>query len=715
MSRRLSTRSPSNMQKPVILTVLITLTLCAPAFGYIGPGAGFAVLGSFMVFFLAMLSAIATLFTWPIRWVVRGVRGRRAFSRSRVKRVVVLGIDGMDPSLTEKYMAEGQLPHLSKLAEMGCYTKLRTTIPAMTPVAWSTFLTGCNPGKHNIFDFLDVDRRNYMPTLSSVHIGGSTRTIKLGKYLIPIGKPDMRLLRKGKPFWATLGEHGIFSNVIRMPITFPPEGFRGTLLSGMCVPDLRGTQGTFSYYTTKDAKESIYEGGEQHHVTREGNMIHARLVGPPNGMRVDNTPMQIPFTIRFNGKPDTAKLTICGYTHLLKKGEYTSWVKFHFKAAPGSKVNGICQFLLLNTEPDFELYVTPLQIDPEKPAMPISHPAVFSTYLSKLQGPFATMGLAEDTWAHNERILDDSAFLHQSIEADEEREVMFFDALDKVKRGMVACVFDGQDRVQHMFWRYIDESHPAHEGFGETKLKNAITEQFQRMDNLVGKTMAECDDPDTLLLVISDHGCKSFRHGVDLNRWLIDNGYLTLKEPANGRKYLSTVDWSKTKAYAMGLTGIFLNIADRESQGIVQEGVEANALRRELCERLSGLVDDRNSSVAINKVFNARECYVGPYVDRAPDVIIGYNEGYRVSWETAIGEITDNLFLDNKKAWSGDHCIDPRLAPGVMFSNRRIDGDLPHIMDLAPTILDLFGVAVPTHMDGKPLQVHEPEKLGAAN
>jgi predicted AlkP superfamily phosphohydrolase/phosphomutase len=680
--------------------------LAAPAQAYIGPGAGFAIASSLFVILWTMLLAFLTFLIWPIRWVIRSIRGRQAYARSRVKRVVVLGLDGMEPTLVEQYMAEGRLPNLSKLAKHGTYKRLATTIPAMTPVAWSTFMTGCNPGKHNIFDFLSVDRRNYLPMLSSVHIGGATRTLKVGKYVIPLGKPDIRLLRKGKPFWTTLGEHGIFSTIVRMPITFPPERFRGVLLSAMCVPDIRGTQGTFSYYTTRTAKENIYTGGEQVHVQFDGDRIRSHLVGPPNSMRTDNAVMTAPFTITLGDQKDTAELSLCGEKHTLKTGEYTPWLGVNFKVAPGVKVHAICQFLLLATKPEFELYVSPLQLDPEKPAMPISHPAVYSTYLAKSQGPFATMGLAEDTWAHNERILHDPTFLHQCVEADEEREVMFFDALEKTQRGFVACVFDGTDRVQHMFWRYLDPRHPAREGFGGNRLPDAIRDHFERMDTLVGKTMAKCDEDGSLLFVISDHGCKSFRRGVDLNRWLIDNGYMKLKEPANGRKYLATVDWSQTRAYALGLTGIFLNIQGRERHGIVKPGSEAAAVREELCKKLGGLVDSEHKTVAVNTCWNAMTCYVGPYKENAPDVIVGYNEGYRVAWEAAIGDVTQHVFSDNKKAWSGDHCIDPRLAAGVMFCNRKVTCEAPHIADFAPTILDLFGVDAPENMDGKRMDVN---------
>jgi len=704
-SRTNQTPTPIGAVLVLAAAVLAVIVPAARAEAYIGPGAGFAIASSLLVILWTMLLALLTLLIWPVRWVIRGVKGRRAYAKSRVKRVVVLGLDGMEPTLAEQYMAEGRLPNLSKLAAMGAYARLGSTTPAMTPVAWSTFLTGCNPGKHNVFDFLTVDRRNYLPMLSSVHIGEASRTLRLGKYVIPIGKPDIRMLRKGKPFWKTLGEHGIFSTIVRMPITFPPERFRGVLLSAMCIPDLRGTQGTFSYYTTRSAEENIYTGGEQIHVQRGNGAIRSHLVGPTNGMRADQAKMTAPFTIKLNGRPDTAELNLCGETHTLKKGQYTPWIRFHFKAGLGVKVHGICQFLLLGTEPEFELYVTPLQIDPEKPAMPISHPAVFSTYLAKSQGSFATMGLAEDTWAHNERILQDPGFLHQCVEADQEREVMFFDAMDKTKRGFLACVFDGVDRVQHMFWRYIDPKHPAREGFGDPKLKDAIVEHFERMDALVGRTMERCNDDDTLLLVISDHGCKSFRRGVDLNRWLIDHGYMKLKEPPAGRKYLATVDWSQTRAFALGLTGIYLNVQGRERQGIVKKGAEAAVLREELCRRLTGLVDPQDGSVAINEAYDAWKCYLGPYKENAPDVIVGYNEGYRVSWEAAIGDVTNQVFSDNRKAWSGDHCIDPRLAPGVLFSNRRIKSPSPAIVDLAPTILGLFGVDVPENMDGHALEI----------
>ncbi len=687
----------------VLAGAVFLLSTPSQAFAYIGPGAGFAVGTSLVAFLAAFASGAAAILLWPLRWLFRYLRGRKALARARVKRVVILGLDGMEPTLAEKYMAEGKMPNLSRLAGKGCFKRLATTAPPLSPVAWSTFLTGCNPGKHNVFDFLTRDKRNYLPLLSSVSIRGPARVWKVGRFRIPMGKPDVRLLRKGKPFWNVLGEHGVFSNIIRVPITFPPERFRGVLLSAMCVPDLRGSQGTFSYYSTRKGMTEEYIGGEQIAVTRDGDRIRSHLIGPPDELHEGGEVLRCPFEVRITG-PGRAILEVCGERFDLKSGSYTPWVSVTFKAGAGIKVRGICEFLLLSTDPEFEMYVTPIQIDPDRPAMPISFPSVYSTYLSKSQGKYATLGLAEDTWGLNAKILDDEGFLHQCLETDSEREKMFFDALQKVRRGLCVCVFDGTDRIQHMFWRYIDPKHPARNGDSPHPHPKAIEELYLRMDNLVGRTMAECDRPDTVLMVISDHGFNSFRRGVDLNVWLEENGYLKLLPDGRGRKYLAGVDWSATKAYCLGLAGIWLNVKGREANGIV-EAADADRLRDEISERLTGLHDPERDATAISRAFNAHRIYSGPYTADAPDIIVGYNKDYRVSWEAAIGQPSDRVFHDNTKAWSGDHCIDPKLIPGVLFCNHGIESESARLIDLGPTVLDLFGVDVPAHMDGRPLSI----------
>lgn len=694
----------SKKLKLLLPAVLFLLAMPGQAQAYIGPGAGFAVVGSFLVMFTAILSAVLALFTWPIRYVVRAIRGRHAFTRSRVKKFVILGLDGMDHALTEKFLAEGKLPNLAKLRDRGCFKPLATTLPSISPVAWSSFQTGVNPGKHNIFDFLTRDKKNYQPRLSSVDIRGPRRKISLGKYQFPLGKADIRLLRKGRPFWVTLGEHSIFSSIIRVPVTFPPEKFRGVQLSGMCVPDLRGTQGMFSFYTTKTESNGERTGGENFRVTRKGNRIEAELIGPANPFLKDKSVLKCPFVAAI--RDDRAvDIKINRSSYRLNKGIYTEWIRIDFKAAPGIRIHGICKFLLLSTTPEFELYVTPVNIDPEKPAMPISYPAIYSTYLAKRQGPFATLGLAEDSWALNEKVIIDDSFIQQCINMDEEREKMFFDSLDKVKRGLCVCVFDGTDRIQHTFWRDIDEQHPARRERNIDLQRNAIKELYQRMDVLVGKAMAKCRGKDTVFMIISDHGFNTFRHGVDLNRWLEENGYLKVKNGSRDEKYLAVVDWSQTRAFAIGLAGIFLNIRGRESQGIVNPGAEATQLRDEIAEKLAKLTDPIAKQKAIRQVYNALKIYRGPYKDEAPDLIVGYNRGYRASWETAIGQVTDKIFHDNTKAWSGDHCIDHTFVPGVLFCDRHIETEKPRLVDIGPTVLDMFGITVPRYMDGRALAV----------
>ncbi len=690
----------------LLLSTVLVLVLATPAQAYIGPGAGFALAGSFFSALAAIFSTIILLFTWPIRWLVRAIRGRRALARSRVKRFVILGLDGLDFRLTTKFLGEGKLPHLAALARQGCFKPLATTIPPISPVAWSSFQTGVNPGKHNVFDFLTPDRQTYHPKLSSVEIRPPRRTIDLGKYQWPLGKAGIRLLRKSVPFWRILGQHHIFSAVVRVPITFPPEKLYGVQLSGMCVPDLRGTQGTFSFYSTRPGRGPEQTGGETHRVTRRGKTVEAELVGPANPFRKDGTALKRPFAITIQDEV-SAGLRIEGLEHRLQKGVYSQWIRVAFRAAPGVKVHGVCKFLLLESGAELQCYVTPIHIDPEKPAMPISYPPAYSTYLSKRQGPFGTLGLAEDTWALNEGVLGDETFIQQCLDLDRERESMFFDCLDKVKRGLCVCVFDGSDRLQHTFWRDTDLPATAGEDAQAQTPDRVLQELYCRMDALVGRTMAACHGDRSVLMVISDHGFNSFRRGLDLNRWLELAGYLKVNEALRGEKHLAAIDWSQTRAFAVGLAGIFLNLKGRQSQGSVQPGPEAAALCREIAARLAALTDPENQQPAVKKVYLAADVYRGPYTEAAPDLIVGYQRGYRAAWETAIGHVTKEVFHTNHKAWSGDHCVDHSLVPGVLFCNRKIASEGPRLMDIGPTVLDMFGVALPPYLDGKPLTLAE--------
>jgi len=689
-----------------MLLLAIVLFPCL-AHAYAGPGAGFAVLSSFWAIFVAFLYSFYALMTWPFRQLFRMIRNRNAYGKAKFKRAVILGFDGMDPELADRFMNEGKLPHLANLRGKGTFTRLRTTFPAISPVAWSTFMTGVNPGKHNIYDFLARDTNNYLPFLSSAEIKGPKRHIKIGKYSIPFGKTQITAMRKGTPFWHWLGKAGIFSSVIRVPVTFPPEKFSGVLLSGMCVPDLKGSQGTFCLCTTRSSDDKFREGGVRVPVERRNGVCHSYVPGPDSPLaETAGKEMRVKFEVRPDAGAQQARFIVGSEKFTLKVGEYSDWTTVEFKAGLGFTAHGICRFYLKEVSPEVEVYVSPVNIDPGHPDLPISHPVTYSIYLAKLYGPYATLGLAEDTWALNEHVLDDDAFLAQCYSNHEDRERMLFDALEKTRQGLCTCVFDTTDRVQHMFWRYLDENHPAARDVAHgDKRPNVIPELYQRMDRLIGRVMEQIDDK-TLLLVISDHGFKSFARCMNLNAWLHQNGYLTLKDgKTESGDWFEDVDWSRTRAYTMGLNGLYLNMKGREREGIVEAGAKAEAVKEELRSKLDGLVDPASGRVGITGMFDCDVLYAGPYVDNAPDLIVGYGEGFRASWDSVMGKVTTAIFEDNLKAWSGDHCVDPRLVPGILFSNRKIAIEKPAIVDVAPTVMKLFGLELPSYFDGKPWAV----------
>lgn len=691
------------MTKKRILFVALFLAFALPVSAYIGPGAGFAFLSSFLVLFLTFFLAIFSFLSWPFRFILRLIRGQKAYKKSLIDRLVVLGLDGMDPVLVNKYMDEDKLPHLKKLASEGSYYKLETTIPSISPVAWSSFMTGCHPAKHNIFDFLSRDPKTYLPDLSSAHIGSPKKVLPAGKYNIPLSKPEIKGMRKSVPFWKILGDNGIFSTILRIPVTFPPEKFRGHLLSGMCAPDLKGSQGTFSFYTSDRERIIDREGGMNIPVTVEGNKIRTYISGPENTMLKEPEEMKLPLSITLDKEKKEAVLEVSGQTIPLKEKTFSGWTQITFRPGLWIKIRAICRFYISRLDDTFEMYITPLNIDPEKPALPISHPFIYSVYLSKLLGSYITLGEANDTWALNEGILSEEAFLKLSYFNHREWEDMLFNAMDKTKKGAVISWFETIDSIQHMFYRYLDEKHPALRT-GQAKMGPEVMEQmYAKMDDLVGRVAAKLGKKD-MLIIMSDHGIKSFRRGINMNSWLYKNGYLSLEQgKRQSGEWFKDVDWGKTKAYGLGLGGIYLNIKNRESKGTVNDGEEAKTLKKEIISKLNGLKDEENGSTAINIVFDKEDLPAGPYKDNCPDLVVGYNEGYRVSWDSVTGKVNDILFEDNTKAWGGDHCIDPRIVPGIFFCSHKINTDTPAIIDIAPTILNLFGVGIPLHMDGQNL------------
>lgn len=675
-----------------VAAFVAALMMAPPAYAYIGPGAGFALIGSSFVFVGTAVLGVVTILTWPFIALYRAIRGFGVPRNARAKRVVIVGLDGLEPKITERMMDSGELPNLAALKASGDYTRLGTTLPALSPVAWSSFQTGVNPGAHNIFDFLTRDKRRYLPVMASteqrkVTARGMLKLIGLAK-----DREEVQITRRSKPFWKILGEKGITSNIVRVPISYPPEPFYGNILSAMCTPDLKGTQGSFSFFSTKSANSDAV-GGQFRSFGRAGNLLSGEIDGPPVQ---SGGHLKAKFELIPSG--DSATLKIGTQTTKLLIDRYSDWQTLEFKLGKNT-IKGIARFCLRSLTPEVSLYVTPVNVHPEFPALPISAPITFAKYLAKKQGLFGTLGLMEDTWGRNEHAINDDLFLAQSYLAHEEREKMFFDSLKNTSSGVVACVFDASDRIQHIFWRYLDKDHRAEKEDSDSS-RNTITQMYKKMDGLVGRIRKELR-PSDILVVMSDHGFASFRRCIGINAWLHQNGYLVLKEGAKpGADYLKDVDWTKTRAFGLGLSGLYINVKGREAQGIVSKD-DVGSLKAEISAKLETLRDPADGAKTINKVHDTAKAYKGLYTSEAPDLIVGYMPGYRVSWDSVTGTVENEVFSDNLKAWSGDHHVDPELVPGVLFCSRKLRDRSANIVDVAPSVLSVFQQPIPKYMEGK--------------
>jgi predicted AlkP superfamily phosphohydrolase/phosphomutase len=609
-----------------------------------------------------------------------------------VKKVIVLGLDGFEPKIAEPLLESGALPNLARLRAQGGYSRLDTTYPAQTPVAWSSFATGTNPGAHGIFDFVRRDPRTYLPDFSL------NRFEQKAAYL----PPKAVNLRRGTPLWELLSAAGIPSVVVRCPCTFPPDNIQGRMLSGMGVPDIRGGLGTSTFYTADaDAKSQESETVVHVHPDARGT-IATHLLGPRNpkthgdftfDFSIDLQPAAKRLVIRSEGQPKILEV---------RQGEWSDWLRVKFKTGLLQSVRGMVRFHLVALEPVVELYASPVNFDSETPMFPISSPPEYAKDLTARLGTFYTTGMVEDHGGLNNGRFDERAYLDQCEAVLREREQMMLLELSRIQSGFFFCLFDTPDRLQHMFWRFGESEHPANRGRGQQDLQHVIAEHYRACDAIVGKALQQVDDS-TLLIVLSDHGMNSFQRGVHLNTWLHDQGLLALKDGAtpspDGGDFFHDVDWSRTSAYALGLGGIYLNIKGREARGVIDESA-VEPLKAKIAEQLAGLGDPASGRVAISRVLAREQVYRGPFVHEAPDLLVNFAEGYRVSWSTALGGVPVGHFEDNVKKWAGDHIIDPSLVPGVLFMNCAFRGGRPSLIDLAPTILAALGVPKGGAMEG---------------
>ena len=627
------------------------------------------------------------------------------------KKVIILGFDGIDPDLLSKWMDEGKLPNLKRLGEKGTFLELGTTNPAESPVAWSSFATGTNPGKTSIFDFLKRDPQTYMPDLA-------TTSFNEGKFLLrffPIEKPSVTCNRKGTSFWQIASRNGLKCVVLQAPVTFPPEKVvGGKLLSGLGVPDIRGTQGTFSYYATDVREEGDTEmGGKITQVKIKNRKIETVIYGPRNRLSRRREDILVPLEIEIiNDKQ--AIIKVQDRKEKLDVGQWSDWFVIKFKMNPLIKVYGMGRFYLMSIKPEFRLYLSPINFYPKKPPFPISYPKSFCKKLAEEIGLYKTLGWAIDTWALSENRIDEKTFLEDLFYTMNQREEIMMNMLKKKDFDLFLFIFQASDRVQHMFWRLIDETHPAYDRDKAEKYGDAILKVYQKMDEILGEVMPFVDE-DTTLFVVSDHGFHSFRKAVNLNTWLVKNDYMTLSsekgkeyklEDLFGRgEFWPNVDWQRTKAYALGLGCIYMNVKGREKYGKVKPGNEYDSLKEEIVTKLKNLRDPVTGKRVIVDVYKREDIYQGEYLKEAPDLVVGFNEGYRVSWQTALGGIPAEIIVENKSNWSGDHCsLDPSITQGIFLSNKKFARESPSIIDIAPTVLEIFNLSIPEEMDGKPIK-----------
>jgi predicted AlkP superfamily phosphohydrolase/phosphomutase len=348
--------------------------------------------------------------------------------------------------------------------------------------------------------------------------------------------------------------------------------------------------------------------------------------------------------------------------------------------------------------------MSPIQIDPRSPAVPISTPADYSKELAEAIGPFYTQGIAEETWALNEDRLNEKEYLTQTEFIFEQTKRMLDYELDRFDWGVLYCYFSSVDCLQHMFWRLRDPEHPMYDEELAAEYGGVIEHFYARFDSVLGYAAERVGD-DATIIALSDHGFTTFRKNVHLNTWLYWNDYITLRDDfrEESEEFFENVDWSGTKAYALGLNCLYINQIGREGEGIVAPGPEKEHLLDEIKRKLLSVEDPETGEKMIVQVYKASECYSGECVREAPDLVIGYNAGYRASWETALGKITRSLVNDNTKKWSGDHCMAKEVIPGVLFTSKHIGYTQPALYDLAPTILGEFGIDKLPDMDGTDL------------
>jgi predicted AlkP superfamily phosphohydrolase/phosphomutase len=595
------------------------------------------------------------------------------------KRLIILGFDGMDPELARRWMDDGSLPNFQKLAQQGGFHTLATSNPPQSPVAWSEFATGTGPGEHGIYDFLRRDPQTALPDFSISRVVAPQRFLSVFGMQLPLEDGEIINRRIGTPFWSAVEAGGGRSTVLRVPVTFPPDPIQ-RMMAGMGVPDLLGTQGTYTIYSTRPSAPSDTSGARSVYMRPDSQgHIETLLEGPADPLKVDAPALNTALLLDPEG--ENVRLRLGDADIRLAPGEWSDWITVSFSYFGPASVSGIVRAYLISGYPRVRLYVSPINIDPREPVVPLSSPPAYVAEMASEFGLFHTIGMPEETWSLNEGHLTDHAYLEMVRTTLHEQENMYYNALDDHDSDVVVSVFVQTDRVSHMFYRGIDPQHPLYEDTDD-EAREAIRWIYTEADRVLGETLQRMG-PEDRLIVLSDHGFAPFRRALNLNRWLAEQGLLQLEDGylASSAGF-TNVDWSSTKAYAVGLNSLYINRIGRETNGIVDED-EAAQIKQRIMSGLPLLQDARTGTPAVRQVFDGDLLYPGNANNDAPDMVVGYEPGFRASWQTTLGAVPVSLFDDNDKKWSGDHCVTPEAVPGVLFTSFKTDIPLDSIREIA--------------------------------